>query len=305
MTTDAPAVVAPGSAPASRGALGFARDLVALSKPRVTALVIVTEVGAMGLALRGGHTAPTSRLVLAVVGVVLVVAGASVLNMFLERDSDRLMDRTRGRPLPAGRVSPQVALAFGVLLSAIAVPMLTFGVNAVTGLLAALALVIYVLVYTPMKRRTTAALVVGALPGAAPPLLGWTSVTGRVDAAGLLLFGILFAWQIPHFLAIATFRRADYARAGLKVLPVERGDAVTRRHIVAWLALLLAVSLALVPLGVGGALYLVAAATLGAGLLAIGAWGLRPSSGDRWARQLFVATLVYLTMLFAALVVSP
>jgi heme o synthase len=175
----------------------------------------------------------------------------------------------------------------------------------VTGLLAAIALVSYVVVYTPLKRRTTLSLLVGAVPGAIPPLLGWTAVTGRIQLPGVLLFGILFLWQVPHFLAIATFRRDDYARAGLKVLPVERGDRVTRWHIVAYLVALVGVSLSLVATGVGGALYFGAAAVLGAGFLGVGLWGLRPSAGVRWARGLFAVSIVYLVLLFAALTVSP
>lgn len=284
----------------------FARDLVALTKPRVSVMVLATEVGAIALAAHArGATPSIAKLAFTLVGTTLVVGGANVLNMYLERDSDALMERTKDRPLPSGRMSPSVALAFGLALSAIAIPMLTFGVNAITGLVAAIALVSYVLAYTPLKRKTTAALLVGAVPGAAPPLLGWTSATGHVDAVGLLLFGILFVWQIPHFLAIATFRGPEYQRAGLKVLPVERGDRVTRRHIAFWLVVLLATSLALVPAGVGGLVYVGAASVLGAGLLGVGLAGFRPSSGDRWARTLFFGSLVYLTLLFAALAVSP
>jgi protoheme IX farnesyltransferase len=198
-----------------------------------------------------------------------------------------------------------VALWFGLGLGAVAVPVLLFAVNAVTGLLAALALASYVVVYTPLKRKTTLSLLIGAVPGAIPPLLGWTAVTGRVGWPGLLLFGIMFLWQVPHFLAIATFRRDDYARAGLKVLPVERGDRVTRLHIVAYLVALLGVSFSLVASGVGGPLYLGSAVALGAVFLGFGLWGLKPSAGARWARGLFAVSIVYLVLLFAALMLSP
>ena len=284
-----------------------AADLVSLTKPRITLMVVVTMLGGIWVALHHTASAPSSawRLAAAVAGTALVVGSANALNMYLERFTDRLMARTRNRPLPTGRLSADLALGFGLALGAVAVPALTFGVNAVTGLLAAVALVSYVVVYTPLKRRTTLSLLVGAVPGAIPPLLGWTAVTGRIEGPGLLLFGIMFLWQVPHFLAIATFRRDDYARAGLKVLPVERGDRVTRWHIVGYLVALLAVSFALVATGVGGRFYLGAAITLGALFLGAGLWGLVPSAGVRWARGLFAVSIVYLVLLFAALMVSP
>ena len=305
------AALAPASDPAPAEALRappqtLARDLVSLTKPRITVMVLITMMGGAFLAGRVGHAVgwTSASLLLGVLGTALVVSGANTLNMYIERDSDRLMARTRNRPLPSGRMMPAVALWFGMALSATAVPMLTFGVNAMTGLLAALALVSYVLAYTPLKRKTTLSLLIGAVPGAMPPLLGWTTVTGRIEWPGVLLFAVMFIWQIPHFLAIATFRRDDYQRAGLKVLPVERGDRVTRHHIVAWLAALVLVTLLLVPVGVGGPLYLVAAILLGAGFFGFGAWGLRPSAGARWARGLFATSIIYLVLLLSALMVS-
>jgi protoheme IX farnesyltransferase len=281
-------------------------DLLTLTKPRITTMVLITMMGGAFLAGRVGHSAgwTTASLLMAVAGTALIVSGANTLNMYLERDSDRLMARTRNRPLPTGRMAPEVALCFGLALSAISVPLLTFGVNALTGLLAALSLVSYVLLYTPLKRKTTLSLLIGAVPGAIPPLMGWTAVTNKIEWPGVLLFGVMFLWQIPHFLAIATFRRDDYQRAGLKVLPVERGDRVTRHHIVAYLAALVLVTLLLVPVGVGGSLYLAAALLLGAGFFAFGAWGLRASAGVRWARGLFITSIIYLVLLLSALMVS-
>ncbi len=289
-------------------------DLVTLTKPRITLMVAVTMLGGIWLASYhaqqyvrhyAGVRASAAQLAAAVVGTVLVVGSANALNMYIERFTDRLMARTRNRPLPTGRLPADLALWFGLGLGAVAVPLLTFTVNAITGLLAAIALVSYVVVYTPLKRRTTLSLLVGAVPGAIPPLLGWTAVTGRIQWPGLLLFGVMFLWQVPHFLAIATFRRDDYARAGLKVLPVERGDRVTRVHIVVYLVALLAVSFSLVATGVGGSLYLGSAVALGAVFLGFGLWGLRPSAGVRWARSLFAVSILYLVLLFAALMVSP
>lgn len=293
-------------APASVRKGRLLADLVSLTKPRITAMVVITMLGGMWLATRsGGPQRSALTLSLAMLGTVLVVSGANTLNMYIERESDRFMARTKNRPLPSGRMAPEVALWFGLAISAVSIPLLTFAVNALTGLLAAFALVSYVLVYTPLKRTTTLSLLIGAAPGAIPPLLGWTSVTGHTEWPGVLLFGILFLWQIPHFLAIATFRREDYRRAGLKILPVERGDRVTRHHIVAYLVALVAVTLLLVPFGVGGSFYLASAIGLGAVFLGFGAWGLRPSAGARWARGLFITSIFYLVLLLGALAVNP
>src|SRR5262249_18389660 len=158
--------------------------------------------------------------------------------------------------------------------------------------------------YTPLKRKTTAALLIGAVPGAIPPLLGWTAVSGTVERPGVLLFGVMFLWQIPHFLAIATFRRDDYARAGLKVLPVEPGDRTPRRHIGAYLAAVLVVTLLLARTGIGGPAYLLSAIVLGVAFFLLGAWGLRPAAGARWARGLFFGSMIYLVLLLAALMVG-
>lgn len=268
-------------------------------------MVLVTMLGGIWLASRmSPRDNRSSVLAISVIGTGLVVSGANALNMYIERSTDKLMARTKNRPLPSGRMAPDVALWFGIALSAVSVPLLTFGVNAATGLLAALALTSYVLLYTPLKRRTTLSLLIGAVPGAIPPLLGWTTVTGRIAWPGVLLFGVLFLWQIPHFLAIAIFRREDYRRAGLKILPVERGERVTRHHIIGYLAALVLVSLLLVPVGVGGPLYFGAAISLGAMFFGFGVWGLRPSSGARWARGLFITSIVYLVLLLFALTVS-
>jgi len=277
------------------------RDLVTLAKPRITALVITTTAGGLWLA-----PVRVDALIigLALLGTVLIVAGANALNMYIERDVDRRMDRTRDRPLPAGRLPPRAALWFGVVLSVIAVPILAIGVNAVTALLAVLAHLSYVLAYTPLKQRSHWALLVGAVPGAMPPLLGWTAATGRIGAAGIALFGILFLWQIPHFLAISIFRREDYARAGLKVMPNTVGIRATKHSIVRYLLALVAVTLLLVPLKVEGHVYLWCSGALGAVFFGWGCYGLREASGTRWARSLFAISIVYLVLLFGALVLG-
>ncbi|HTJ83557.1 MAG TPA: heme o synthase [Polyangiaceae bacterium] len=277
-------------------------DLVALTKPRITLMVVLTGLGGYWLATRYfGLPIELGRTAVFLAATALVVSGANALNMFIERDSDALMARTRMRPLPNRRLAPEVALAVGLFLSAISVPWLTFGVNPMTGLLGAVALGSYVLVYTPMKRRSPVALLVGSVPGALPPLMGWAAARGTVDGPGLILFGIMFLWQVPHFLAIATFRKEEYARAGLLVLPVVRGDRVTRHHVVRYLAALVLMSLLLVPYGIGGTIYLVAALALGAWFFVVGALGLRQKAGPTWARQLFFVSMIYLMGIFGAL----
>jgi protoheme IX farnesyltransferase len=288
------------------------RDFVALTKPRITLMVIITTAGGLFLAPTGSDASGAlSKLtiVLALVGTSMIVAGANALNMYIERDIDRHMTRTRSRPLPAGRMPARTALWFGVALSVLSVPILAIGVNPLTALLAVLANVSYVLAYTPLKQRSHLALEVGAVPGAIPPLLGWTAATNRIDAGGLVLFAVLFLWQIPHFHAIALFRREEYARAGLKVLPNVSGDDVTKHAIVRYLAVLVAASLLLFPLGVAHRGYLFSAGLLGAIFFGWGCYGLRDAVREqplrKWARSLFAISIVYLVLLFAVLVIDP
>ena len=273
-----------------------------LTKPRITALVVFTTAAGLWLA----PALPSSGAVLlTIVGTAMVVAAANVLNMYLERDTDALMPRTMHRPLPSHRLEPRQALWFGATLAAVSVPLLTFGAGTIPGLLAAIALVSYVLFYTPMKRRTAASLLVGAVAGAMPPLIGWTAATGRFDLPGLLLFAVLFLWQVPHFLAITLFRRREFARAGLIVQANEpAGDREVRRNIVLYTVALIAVSLMFIPLGVGGPVYLVAAVGSGGLFLAYGIQGLRRGSSDRWARNEFLGSVAYLTVLLAVLLLD-
>ena len=282
--------------------LGTARDLVALTKPRITALVLTTAAG--GLWLAPGDVEPEPGRVRRWLGVALIVGGANALNMYLERDIDGRMERTKDRPLPAGRLAPRWALWFGVVLSVASVPILAIGVNATTALLAVLANLSYVLAYTPMKQRSHWALLVGAVPGAMPPLLGWTAATGKIGAGGLVLFGIMFLWQVPHFLAIALFRREEYARAGLNVAPNTLGVRATKHGIVRYLMALVAVSLLLVPLGIAHRGYLAAAAFWARSSSGGGAWACATSAGNRWARSLFAVSIVYLVLLFSALILE-
>jgi protoheme IX farnesyltransferase len=287
------------------GWLRATADLWRLVKPRVTALVIITFAGGMWLA---PGELPRWRAVMTLIGTALIVGAANTLNMFLERDADALMERTRRRPLPTGRLPPQAALILGTALAAAALPLLLLAGNLLTGLVGGAAFLCYVAIYTPLKRSSASALFVGAVPGALPPLMGWTAVTGRLDVGALALFAILFLWQIPHFLAIALYRADDYARAGFRVLPLAIGARATRLHIVAFSVGLVAATAMLAPLDVAGAPFLAAAVVLGAAFVAWGLAGFRQAAtaaaGRIWARSLFFASIAYLTLLFVALVLD-
>lgn len=274
-------------------------DLVALVKPTIMMMALLTAAGAMSLA--PGVIEPGRALWL-IAGTALIVGAANTLNMYLERDIDCLMARTRRRPLPMHRLSPRTALVFGGLQGALSLPVLA-QVNLVTAALGLVALVLYVGVYTPMKQRSHWATWIGAVPGALPALMGWTAATGRIELGGLAVFGVLFFWQIPHFHAIALYRQRDYDAAGLKTLPSTHGVAAARRHIVGYLAVQVAVSLALWPLGVAGLPYLITAIALGATVLVQGARGFQ-AGGARWARGVFLTSIVYLPVLFAVMVLD-
>jgi protoheme IX farnesyltransferase len=291
----------PLEAPAPASPLAHARDLLLLAKPRLSGLVVTTAAG--GMALAPGHIG-VARGILLVVGTAAVVGAANALNEFLERDVDARMRRTRDRPLPAGRMEPWVALALGLLVPTFGIPLLALTTTPLTGLLALVALVTYVAVYTPLKQRSSLALFVGAIPGAIPPLMGWTGVTGRLEPGGLALFALLFAWQLPHFLAVSLYLREDYARGGLRVFALVHGERATRVAIAVTAALVVPISLALVPLRLAGPGYGVAAGVAGAALVGYALRGLTRGAGARWARNFFLATLVYLTVLLAALFLS-
>jgi protoheme IX farnesyltransferase len=274
-------------------------DLAALAKPRLSGMVVSTAAAGLWLAPQQ-PSAPRAAAVL--LGTGMVVGAANVLNNYLERDVDGLMRRTRGRPLPAGRVEPGTALLLGLALPAFAIPVLALAANPLTALLALVAFVTYAFVYTPLKRVSTLALFVGAVPGAIPPLMGWTAATGTIDARGLALFALLFVWQLPHFLAISIYLKEDYERGGLKVFALVHGERAAKAWAVATSALLIPVGMLPAWLGMASWGYGVAAALLGAGLTAAAASGLRlPDGSVRWARNYFLSTLLYLVLVFIAL----
>jgi heme o synthase len=266
---------APLQAAQSPGSVRFWLTLLELGKPRVAGLVMVTMLCG---ALVAPGPRPLLRLLIAMFGTALVVASANALNMYMERDVDALMRRTASRPLPTGRLAPEMALWFALACALVGLAVLVLCVNVASSLLALLALVSYVLAYTPLKRSTGYALHVGALPGAIPPLIGWTSMTGSLAPRAFPLFLILLVWQLPHFLAIATFRREEYARAGLIVQPNVSGLDATRRAILSYSALLFAVSLAPVWIGMAGVWYALIAVLLNLGFFGVAAKR-RPSAG--------------------------
>jgi protoheme IX farnesyltransferase len=275
--------------------------LVELTKPGVTRMVLVTT--AFGAIIAPG---PVSllRLAVALAATGAVVGAANTLNMYLERDVDGQMARTRQRPIPSGRVSPEIALAFGVVMALLGLTALTFLVNPTAALLCSIALLSYVFCYTPLKRFTPYALHVGTIPGAIPPLIGWATTTGTLSAAAFTLFAIQVVWQIPHFLAIAIFRQQDYEGAGFLVYPTTQGLFAARRAIVFYSVLLLAVSLTPAWFGLGGAVYLGLVSVLGGTQVVVGLLGLRVTELDRWARRLFFATLPYLVLVYGSLSLS-
>ena len=276
-------------------------DYVALTKPRLSGLVLFTAAGGMWLS---GRPLSWQTWLIAMLGTAGTVGAANTLNCVIERDSDRFMARTAKRPLPGRRMDPKHALAFAVLLGALSLPLLAFGINLLTGGLGLLALVSYAFLYTPMKARTHWAMQVGAFPGALPPLMGWTAATGRIEWPGVVLFAILFIWQLPHFIAIALFRKNEYQAAGLTSLPLQKGDDVARLHAVGYVLALLPVSVLPYFVGVAGPLYVGAAVLLGLGFLAVAVRGWRQKLGPVWARQFFLVSLAYLTGLFAMLAVG-
>lgn len=278
-----------------------ASDLLALTKPRLSANVLFTAGG--GLWLAPGHISLTSAVVM-LLATAGIVGSANAFNCYIERESDRFMARTRSRPLPSGRMEPQLAFWFAVSLSAVCLPALALASNLLTGMLGLLALLSYVGFYTPMKARHWSAMLVGGIPGALPPLMGWTAVTNRMDAVGLALFAILFFWQMPHFIAIALFRKDEYRAAGLHSVPLALGDFTARAHIVLYTAVLIPVSLLPYLLGAAGRIYMAAAVILDAAFLAFGVYGFVRRLGKGWARQMFALTLVYLPVLFIALMVN-
>ena len=275
-------------------------DFLALCKPRVVAMVLVTT--AVGYYL-GGTAAPIdyARFLSTLVGTALAAGGTRALYQYMERERDAMMQRTRDRPLPDGRIVPIDALLFGTVLTAAGLAYLALAVDTLPALVTALTTATYLFAYTPLKPRTSLCSVVGAIPGALPPLTGWAAARGSLGIEAGVLFAIMFLWQIPHSLAIASLYRDDYARAGIRLLPVIEPDgSSTGRHVLSNSFALLMVALMPTMIGLAGSTYFVVALALGL-LLVLASARLARSASPADARRLLLATLVYLPLLLVAM----
>jgi protoheme IX farnesyltransferase len=292
----------PDPSPAAERTPSRFADLADLVKLRLNFLVMVTT--AVGYAMAGPDWSDWRRLLHALVGTALTAAAAGALNQYVERRPDGLMNRTKRRPLPAGRIQPTEALALGVVAGVVGLLELFFFVNELTAALGAITLGSYVLIYTPLKRVTTLNTIVGAIPGALPPVMGVAAVANDVTPLGWALFGILFFWQMPHFLAIAILYREDYARGGFKMLPcVDANLTSTSRQMVFYTLALIPVTLVPTLLGVTGVVYFVAALVLGSAFLGFAImYVVTRLRAD--ARRVFLASILYLPCLLAAMMLD-
>src|SRR4029078_67108 len=288
-----------------RTRLSFRERLAAyaeLTKPRITFLIVLTSRAGCALASRGG-IAYVSML-RALLGIGLLSSGIATLNQYAERDLDGLMRRTANRPLPSGKLAPSEALPFGAGITILAEIYLLVLVNPLSALLGLTVIAGYVFAYTPLKPRPTLSTLVGAFPGAVPPLIGWTAARGSVSLEGWILFAILFLWQFPHFLAIAWMYREDYGRAGILMLPVVQRDVkVTAQKIVFYTLMLLPVSLLPTVLGMSGQIYFIGAIVLGL-LFLYSSLRAAFSKSREAARQLLLASVIYLPLLFILMVLD-
>jgi heme o synthase len=284
----------------ARRAPSLVADYLALTKPRLNFLVVATSAATYYL----GATAAIDivPILLASAGTALVAAGAAVLNQVAERETDALMRRTRLRPLPDGRVGMDEARKFGLMLSACGLVLLATRANLLAAALALGTLVIYLAAYTPMKRRTPLATLIGAVPGALPALIGWTASHGSVAAGGAALFAIVFLWQIPHFMAISWLYRDDYGMAGFPMLAViDPAGRLAGRQAVLYAAVLVPVTLVPSAILLSGAIYAVTAAVLGIALLCL-AMRFASTRTDEAARRLFFGSILYLPILWMAMI---
>ena len=278
------------------------RAYVALTKPRIIELLLVTTVPTMVIAQRG--IPPLWLVAATLIGGTLAAGSANAINNYVDRDIDEMMDRTARRPLPRHEVTPVAALRFGVVLGVVSFVWLAATVNLLSAGLAVAAILFYVFVYTlGLKRRSAQNIVIGGAAGCVPVLIGWAAVTGEVGLPALVLFAIVFAWTPPHFWALAVKYRDDYANAGVPMLPVVSGLAETARQILLYSVLLVAISLMFGPIGGMGALYLAAALLLGGWFIYL-AWRLVREHTEQSAMRLFRYSITYLGLLFTAMAVD-
>lgn len=282
----------------------FVQDSISLAKPRLSGLVIITA--GLGMAMAPGEISFSSAIV-TLLATAMIVAGACTINCFMEVEIDKLMDRTKDRPLPAGRISKSFALYLGTFLMVVFVPIIALASNLLTATLGAIACLLYVFLYTPMKRKSTLALFVGAIPGAIPPLMGWTAVTNSIGGMGVILFGILFLWQLPHFLSISLYHLNDYKKAGIKILPVSKGIFATKWRIAFYTSLLLSLSLVPISMGYEDLGYKILALLFGGAFLIYSLLGLKDSSATepnrRWARNYFLGSIIYLPCILTLMMI--
>jgi protoheme IX farnesyltransferase len=281
---------------------GVVTDYVMLTKPRIISLLLLTTLVPMLVAREGA--VPWALIGWTLLGGALASGGAGAINMYLDRDIDAIMSRTKKRPVPNNRVSPVNALLFGLVLNVLAFVILWWQANLLAAGLAMIGTLYYVLIYTRWLKRTSPHnIVIGGAAGAIPPLVGWAAVTNRIGVEALLMFAIIFYWTPPHFWALALLRRTEYARAGIPMLPVVHGDAATKWLILLYTVVMLAVTLLLTPLGVAGPVYFVCAAVLG-GIFLRDAYRVYRDTETTWAWRLYKYSLLYLALLFAALVLD-
>ncbi len=279
-----------------------ASDYLALTKPPIISLLLVTAIGGMFLAASG--VPPLITLLLVCVGGALGAGGANAINQYLDQDIDALMVRTAQRPVPGLRIRPRMALAFGVALNVAAFAVLAVGVNPLAAILTLAATLFYVLVYTGWLKRTTPQnIVIGGAAGSIPPVVGWVAVAGSLDLPALYMFSIIFFWTPPHFWALALLIQKDYERAGVPMLPVVAGKERTVQNILAYALVLVALSLVFAATGAVGLVYLGSATVLGV-VFVFMAWQLRRQQTSRKARHLYLYSLLYLALLFVAMTVD-
>lgn len=273
---------------------------VELTKPRIALMLVLTS--AAGFYLGAAKGFDVMLFVNSMIGIALLAFGVATLNQVWERKTDALMERTARRPLPTNRLSTTEALAFGISLCFVAEIYLAFLVNGLTAMLGLIVIVGYVLLYTPLKTRTSASTAIGAIPGAMPPLMGWTASANEISLGAWALFALLFLWQFPHFLAIAWMYKEQYAKAGILMLPViEPEGKITARQIVIFTVILLPVSLAPYFLNFAGLIYLVGASLLGLWFLAASIKTARAKTVEQ-SRKLLLVSVLYLPLIFALMV---
>jgi len=286
-------------------AIGVREKLAAyveLTKPRIAFMLVLTSAAGFYLGSKG--TFNIALFANAMVGITLLAFGVATLNQYIERRIDKLMDRTERRPLPSGKLTPMEALVFGIALCAVAEIYLLFLVNGLTAVLGLSVIVGYVLIYTPLKTRTSASTAIGAIPGAMPPLMGWTAAANQIDLSAWALFVLLFLWQFPHFFAIACMYKEQYAKAGIKMLPVvEKDGSITARQIVLFTVMVLPVSLAPFFLGFAGFIYLGGACLLGIWFLWASIAAARAKTVER-SKKLLLVSVLYLPAIFALMVLD-